>query len=108
MVRVILRLRGGRWEDLEEYITEKLEEVISKPDPGRKLRDLLDWAKKYNQQSAVSSGNRNAQKLDSNKAWVPETLEQLNSLVSDKNSYQSNPPHTERAAQEIRWRKSLK
>jgi hypothetical protein len=106
-LRVILGLRGGRWEALEEYITGKLEVIISKPDPGRKLRELLDWGKKYNQQSAVASGNRNAQKLDSNRAWVPETLEQLKSLINDRDSYQNNTPHTTRAAEEIRWRKSF-
>ena len=101
-LNMILRLRKGRWEELEEYIISKLKAMAEdwSSAKGHQLQALFEWAKSYNQTSyvAYTSGK------DMAKAFIPEDQEQLAALIERGDEYMSSPPHTVAAAQELRWK----
>jgi hypothetical protein len=99
-LNMILRLRKGRWDELEEYITSKLKSMAKdwSSAKGHQLQALFEWATSYNQASYLAYNTSG----DMAKAFVPENQEQLAALIERGEEYMSSPPHTVRAAQEIR------
>jgi len=114
-LKLIILLRKGRWEELEEYILSNIEAESYRASPmgvtnsfdstrsaaDHSLRALLDMGEVYNNYVARIPGNLDWEDF---KAWVPETEDHVALFRKSEYKWPKDPPLTTVAANEVQYR----